>query len=119
MRTEHQPRMENAEVLEALADLWRGSGWDRLEISRTPHGYGGYCQAPEATYRPADWLERSDCPPVIQQLANLLNRSGWQRLEAVALGRDFVGGFCRPGDDYGIWYESQNGAPAAPIPPPF
>ena len=92
------------EVMAALAALWAASGWRRLEVSRGPRGYGGYCVPPAA--RPIetrDALRDPACPAVITRLAALLESSGWQRLEAIGIpltGR--VSGWCRRADGSGI-----------------
>jgi hypothetical protein len=94
--------MNDEDVLSALAGIWSGGAWARLEICRPgAGGYAGYC-VPVTGPRvlTADALaDPAACPDSIAELAALLSASGWQRLEIIgdpAGGRPY--GWCEPAD---------------------
>jgi hypothetical protein len=95
--------MSGEDVLSALAGIWSGGGWARLEICRpaADGGYAGYCvpvTGPRVLTAGA-LADPASCPDSITGLAALLSASGWQRLQIIgypAHGRPY--GWCEPAD---------------------
>jgi hypothetical protein len=106
--------MTDHELTAALAEIWDGSQWRRLEVcTRWSAMPSGYCiplgQRPIET---RDALARPDCPPAIVQLRELLKLSGWSRLELLGRpGQGFVSGWCERPDRTGtrVRFEVEGG----------